>query len=159
MHLLAERFVFLGVIIEVFWWKESRPIWWHQCRRLTCQLYFCFHIYILCKIWTDFRSLFFFPSPGSRSLGTFMAHEMSRSLPVACLSPSLDSINDQCRAIPADVILRTNTRVLECVWHMVTSTSTIWINAQARKLSRLISWSIPQNCVCERTNPKRMLDD
>ncbi len=34
MHLLAERFVFLWVMIGVFWKSESRPIKWHQYRLL-----------------------------------------------------------------------------------------------------------------------------
>jgi hypothetical protein len=46
MHLLAERFVF-GVMIGVFWKRESRPVKRHECRLLTCQLLFCLHIYSL----------------------------------------------------------------------------------------------------------------
>jgi hypothetical protein len=45
MHLLDERFVFFGVMIVVFWKRESRPIRWHQGRRFTRQLSFCLHIY------------------------------------------------------------------------------------------------------------------
>ncbi len=45
MHLLAERIVFFfWVMIWVFCMSESRPIWWHQCRFLTRQLFFCLHI-------------------------------------------------------------------------------------------------------------------
>ncbi len=38
MHLLAKFFVFWGVMIGVFWKRESRPIKWHQCRLITRQL-------------------------------------------------------------------------------------------------------------------------
>jgi hypothetical protein len=47
MHLLAERFDFLGVMIRVFWKRESRPVQWHLRRLLTCQLFLCLHIYSL----------------------------------------------------------------------------------------------------------------
>ncbi len=39
---------FLGVMIGVFWKRESRPIQCHQRRLLTCQIFFCLHIYSLC---------------------------------------------------------------------------------------------------------------
>ncbi len=50
MHLLAERFVFLGLMIGVFWTRESRPIKskWHQCRLSTRQVFFCLH---MCSLW------------------------------------------------------------------------------------------------------------
>ncbi len=34
--------------------KESRPIYWHQCRLVTSQLFFCLHIY---SLWLFLRSL------------------------------------------------------------------------------------------------------
>jgi hypothetical protein len=48
-HLLGERFVVGGVMIGVFWKRESRlkPIQRHHFRLLTCQLLFCLPIYTL----------------------------------------------------------------------------------------------------------------
>ncbi len=36
-----------GVMIGVFWKRESRPVERHQCRPLRCQLYFSLHIHSL----------------------------------------------------------------------------------------------------------------
>ncbi len=47
MHLLAERFVFLKVMIGVSWKRVSRPVQWHQCRLYTRQRFFCLYIYSL----------------------------------------------------------------------------------------------------------------
>jgi hypothetical protein len=58
MHLLDERFNFWGVMIRVFWKRESRPIKWHQCGLLNRQLFFCFHIYSLCLYLRRSRLLF-----------------------------------------------------------------------------------------------------
>jgi hypothetical protein len=40
MHLLAERLIFWGAMIKIFWERVSRPILWHQCRSLTRQLFY-----------------------------------------------------------------------------------------------------------------------
>ncbi len=39
---------FWGVIISLFWKRESITIEWRQCRLTTRQLLFCLHIYSLC---------------------------------------------------------------------------------------------------------------
>jgi hypothetical protein len=38
----------LGVMIRVFWKRESIPIYWHHCRLLTRQICFGLHIYSRC---------------------------------------------------------------------------------------------------------------
>ncbi len=42
---LAERFVFLGVMIGVFWKRKSRPTKWHQRSPLAREVFVCLHIY------------------------------------------------------------------------------------------------------------------
>ncbi len=41
MHFLAQRFVFWGVNIGVFWKREPKPIKWRQCRLLTRFSFVC----------------------------------------------------------------------------------------------------------------------
>jgi hypothetical protein len=55
MHLLADLFICLGLIIGVFWKRrETKPIIWHQFWLLTRRIsVFCLHIYSLwlCSTW------------------------------------------------------------------------------------------------------------
>jgi hypothetical protein len=44
MHLLAQRFVFVGWTSGFFWKRKPRPIKWHQYRPLTRRLFFRLHI-------------------------------------------------------------------------------------------------------------------
>jgi hypothetical protein len=46
MHLQSQRFIFFleYVIRRGFWKRESRPIWWHQCRLFTRNFFFCLHM-------------------------------------------------------------------------------------------------------------------
>jgi hypothetical protein len=52
---------FLGVMLGVFWMRESRLKWWHQRRLLTRQFYFCLHIYSLCLLHSDLVRYYDFP--------------------------------------------------------------------------------------------------
>jgi hypothetical protein len=43
---------YLWVMLGVFWKRESRLIYWHQCRLLTRKSFFCLHIYSLWQVTT-----------------------------------------------------------------------------------------------------------